>query len=97
MPKTRPPYPPDFRQEAVRLLRSSDKTIPQIAADLGISDQSLRNWVRQADIDDGHREGLSTEEREELRHLRREVNVLRQEREILKKAAAFFAKETETR
>jgi transposase-like protein len=48
LPTTKPPYPPEFRREAVRLLRSSDKTIPRIAADLGISDQSLRNWVRQA-------------------------------------------------
>lgn len=96
MPNTKPPYPPEFRAEAVRLLRSSEKTIPQIASDLGISDQSLRNWARQADIDDGRREGLSTEERDELRRLLRTENrILIEEREIPKKAAAFFAKETQ--
>jgi transposase len=94
VPKTRPPYPPEFRAEAVRLYRSSpERSIPQIARELGISDQSLRNWVNQTEIDAGEREGLTTEAREELRKLRREVKVLRQEREILKKAAAFFAKE----
>ena len=94
MPNTRPPYPPEFRAEAVRLYHSSpERSIPQIARELGISDQSLRNWVNQTEIDAGEREGLTTQEREELRKLRREVKVLRQEREILKKAAAFFAKE----
>lgn len=79
-------------------MRSSDKTIPQIASDLGISEQSSRNWVRQADIDDGRRQGLSTEERDELRRLRRENRILVEEREILEKAgAAFFAKENEAR
>lgn len=93
MGRTNHPYPREFKAEAVRLARTSSKSIPEIAADIGVSDQSLRNWVAQADIDEGRREGLTTEEREELRRLRREVKVLREEREILKKAAAFFAKE----
>lgn len=97
MPRTRPPYPPEFREEAIRLTKTSGDSIRQVAKDLGISDQTLRNWVNQADVDAGKREGLSTEERTELRELRRENRKLREEREILKKAAAFFATETERR
>ena len=78
-------------------MRSSDRSIPQIAKELGVSDNSLRNWVRQAQIDRGEREGLTIEEREELRKLRKENRILRQEREILRKAAAFFAREDGTR
>lgn len=95
MPRTRPPYPPEFRAEAVRLTRESGKPGSQIARDLGVSYESLRHWVKQADLDAGRRtDGLTTAEREELRRLRRENRVLREEREILKKAAAFFARET---
>ncbi len=97
MPRSRAPYPEDFRREAVELVRTSGRSIPEIANDLGCTDQTLRNWVRQSDVDAGRREGLTSEEREELRRLRRENRTLRQEREILKKAAAFFAKENETR
>jgi transposase len=97
MPKTKPPYPPEFREEAVRLVRSSGKSPREIAADLGVSEQTLRNWVFAAQVDAGEREGLTVDEREELRVLRRKVRVLEQEREILKKAAAFFVKESETR
>ena len=96
MPKT-PPYSEQFRREAVQLLRRGDRSIPELARDLGCSPQSLRNWARQIDVDDGRAEGLSTSEREELRRLRREVRVLAEEREILKKAAAFFASEGKTR
>src|SRR3981081_706469 len=94
MPRTRPPYPPAFRAEAVRLIRSGDKPLTEIAKDLGVSDQTLRNWVRQEEVEEGSRAGLTRGEKEELRQLRRENRVLREEREILKKAAAFFARET---
>jgi transposase len=98
VPNPRPPYPPEFRAEAVRLVRSSNKLIREIAQDLGISEQALRNWLRQADLDDGHRsDGLTSGEQDELRTLRRKVRVLEEEREILKKAAAFFARETDQR
>lgn len=97
MPPTKPPYPPEFRREAVQLTRTSEHSIAQVARDLGISNQTLRNWIKQADVDAGKREGLTTEEREELRRLRRENRTLLQEREILKKAAAFFARESEGR
>ncbi len=98
MAKTHPPYPEEFRREAVQLARSSGKSVPEVAKDLGISDQALRNWLRQADVDDGKREGLTSLEREHLQRenarLRRENKVLLEEREILKKAAVFFATET---
>jgi len=94
MPKSKPPYPEEFRAEAVRLAGSSGRPVGEIAADLGVSQQTLRNWVFAAQVDDGEREGLTTDDREELRLLRRKVRVLEQERDILKKAAAWFAKET---
>ena len=94
MPGATPRYPPEFKQEAIRLVRSSpNRSVAHIARELGVSDNSLRSWVKQTEIDQGHREGLSTEERQELRKLRKEVRVLRQEKEILRKAAAFFARE----
>ena len=95
MPKTHPPYAPEFRAEAVRLVRSGQRTPEHLARDLGCSAQAIRNWMRQADLDAGRRhDGLTTAEHEELARLRRENRVLRQEREILRKAAVFFARET---
>ena len=93
MPRAKPQYPPQFKAEAVQLVRSSGRSISQIAQELGVSATSLRNWVKQDQIDQGERQGLTTEERQELRKLRKENKVLRQEREILRKAAAFFARE----
>jgi transposase len=87
------PHPPEFRQRAVELARLHEKPIAGIAEDLGISESCLRNWMHQADVDSGRREGLSSREREELVELRRELRVTKMENEILKRAAAFFARE----
>lgn len=94
MGRARPPYPAEFRAEAVRLVRDGGRPIPEVARDLGCSEQTLRNWVAQAAIDAGEREGLTTDERARLRELERENRVLREEREIRRKATAFFARET---
>ena len=88
------PHPPEFRQRAVELARLHEKPVSQIAADLGISDSCLRTWMKQADIDDGTRGGLATDERGELVALRRKLRTAEMEVEILKRAAAWFAKES---
>jgi transposase len=93
MPRTRPAYPDDFRREAVELLRAG-RTPRELAASLGVSEQTLRNWRRQDQIDRHERDdGVSSDEREELARLRRENARLVQERDLLKRAAAFFAAE----
>jgi transposase-like protein len=85
----------EFKAEAVRLVRESRKSVPTVARELDLTETALRSWVHQAEIDAGRGTpgALTTEEREELGHLRREVRTLRMERDILKKATAFFAKE----
>ncbi len=97
MPKSKPPYPESFRREAVELVRQG-RAIPDVAESLGVSAQSLRNWVKQTQLDRRERDdGLTSAERDELRELRRRVKRLEQERDILKRATALFARETETR
>jgi len=94
MPRHRAPYPPEFRQQMVELVRAG-RTPEQLAREFEPTAQAIRNWVHQVEIDEGHREdGVTTSEREELRRLRRENRQLREEREILAKAAAWFARET---
>ncbi|MGH3576646.1 MAG: transposase [Mycobacterium sp.] len=94
--KPQPTYTAEFRADAVRLVEQSEKSLRQVAADLGLSTESLRRWVLlgQTDAGRGLDGALTSQEQEELRRLRREVVTLRMEREILKKATAFFAKET---
>jgi transposase len=97
MPRTRPAYPPEFRREAIELLRAG-RTPRELSESLGVSQQTLRNWRRQDQIDRRERDdGLTTDERVELARLRRENQRLRQERDLLKRAAAFFATESATR
>ena len=93
MPATRPPYHPEFRAQAVELVKIGSKSVRQIAGDIGVCYETPRKWVRQAEIDAGEREGLTSDEQEELKRLRREVYLLREERDILKKATAFFVQE----
>jgi transposase-like protein len=87
------PHPPEFRQRAVELARLKAKPIAATAKDLGISESCLRNWLAQADRDEGKREGLTSQERKELVALRREKRRLEVENEILRRAAAYFARE----
>ena len=94
---SRAPYDPEFRARAVELVRTRGLSRAQVARDLGINVETLRLWVKQVDIDAGQRDGLTTDEKAELARLRRENRILREEREILKKAAAFFARESATR
>ena len=87
------PHPAEFRRRAIELVRGGDLPISKVAVDLGISDSCLRGWIAQAEINNGHREGLTSQERAELVRLRRANRVLELENEILKRAAAYFARE----
>jgi transposase len=98
VPRTRPPYPEEFRREAIRLAKLGDKPQRQLAKDLGISDVTLRHWLKDEKAARGERpDGLSQDERAELNRLRDENAKLRMEREILRKAAVFFAREDDGR
>ena len=83
-----------FKAEVVELVRQPGNSAARVARDLDLTETAVRAWVKQADIDEGHRDGLTSTEREELVQLRRENRVLREERDILKRATAFFARET---
>jgi len=97
MRRFKPPYPSDFRARVIELARAG-RTPNNLAKELGISDITVRNWVRQADLDVGKRtDGLTTEEKQELTRLRKEVARLREERDILEKATAWFAREAGAR
>jgi transposase len=87
-------FTPAFKTEVVALVRQGDRTIPAICREMDLSETAVRRWVEQAAVDAGEQDGLTTEEREELRRLRRENRILRDERDILKRAATFFAMET---
>lgn len=94
MPRSRSPYPPEFRDQMIALVHAG-RTPEELAEEYEPSAQTIRNWITQADRDKGVRtDGLTTDEKDELRRLRRENKVLRQEKEILKKAAAWFARES---
>ncbi len=87
-------FTPEFRARTVELIESSGRSIPAICRELDLTESVVRRWVAQAQVDRGKREGLTSTERDELARLRRENRILSEEREILKKAAAFFASET---
>lgn len=84
----------EYKAEVVVLCRNGGKSIGAVARDLGISETVVRRWVAQAEVDSGQRDGLTTAERAELAQLRKENRVLREERDILKRATVFFARET---
>jgi transposase len=91
MPKTRAPYDEEFRRETVGLMSRGERSLPDLASELGVSQQTLRNWRRRSGIQSGKLAGLTIAECEELRRVKRELRVVTEEREILKKALAFFA------
>ena len=98
MPRPRRFFPPEYKAEVVELIRSTGKTVGQVVRELDLTETAVREWVKRADLDAGRRtDSLTTAERDELRRLRREVRDLREERGILRKAAVFFARETDHR
>ena len=98
MPRPRRFFPPEYKAEVVELIRSTGKSVGQVARELDLTETAVREWVKRAELDAGRRsDGLTTTEPDELRRLRRENRDLREEREILRKAAAFFARETDRR
>jgi transposase len=93
-PRPRRSFTPEFKAEIVELCQRGDRTIGQVSRDFDLTETAVRTWVQQAEIDAGQRDGLTTEERRELSDLRRENRRLKEDVEILKRATAFFAKET---
>ncbi|WP_007468054.1 transposase [Segniliparus rugosus] len=87
-------YPEEFRRRAVELVRSGGQLFARIAKDLGVHESTLRNWASRADVNEGRKEGVSSEERKELVELRRRNRVLETENEILRRASALFARES---
>jgi transposase len=93
-PRPRRSFTPEFKTEIVELCRHGDRSIGQVARDFDLTETNVRSWVKQAEIDQGERPGLTTEEKEELTRLRRENRSLKEDVEILKRATVFFARET---
>jgi transposase-like protein len=91
MPKK---FPPEFKRDVVRVARRGDLSVPEVAVDFGVAEESVRRWVRQADIDDGIKDGQTSSEQSELVQLRRKLRRLEMENEILRRAAAYFASST---
>ena len=90
MPKK---FPPEFKRDVVSVARRGDLSFPEVAVDFGVAEETVRRWMRQADIDDGIKDGLTTAEQAEIVQLRREKRRLEMENEILRRAAAYFAKD----
>jgi transposase len=93
-PRPRRAFTPEFKEEIVDACRRGDRSVRQVARDFDLTESSVRSWVNQAEIDDGSRDGLTSAERDELSQLRRENRRLREDVEILRRATAFFVKET---
>ena len=91
--RSRRSFTPEFKAEVVELCRAGDRSIGQVARDLDLTETSVRKWLSQADVDAGVRDGVTSAEREEIARLRKEVRMLREDRDILRRATAFFAKE----